>query len=88
MKKRMCVIYTAIILFLLLGNIFSFAQNIESSNHPYKLFERRVSQFDEFPIQLDSIVFLEDSLVDEGRWDEMFPNFKILNRVNTLLKSF
>ena len=49
--------------------------------HPYKLFfERRVSQFDEFHIQSDAIVFLGDSLVDEGRWDEMFPNFKIVNR--------
>jgi len=81
MKKRTFVILVVIIFLCILGNVTSFAQSIDVSNHPYKLFfERRVSQFDEFNIPPNAIVFLGDSLIDEGRWDEMFPNFKIVNR--------
>lgn len=81
MKKSVFVICLAIIFLHIFESGLSFAQNSKSSNHPYKLyFERRVSQFDKFPVPSGAIVFLGDSLVDEGRWDEMFPNHTISNR--------
>lgn len=81
MNKITVGISGAIILLLLSGAVVSFSQNNQSINHPYKLFfERRISQFSTFPVSRDSIVFLGDSLIDEGRWEEMFPNAKTVNR--------
>ena len=81
MNKITVGISGAIILLLLSGAVVSFSQNNQSINHPYKVFfERRISQFSTFPVSRDSIVFLGDSLIDEGRWEEMFPNAKTVNR--------
>lgn len=64
-----------------LGTASCFSQNKSSTNHPFQLFyERRCSQFNEFPVLSDGIVFLGDSLTDEARWNEIFPGLKTFNR--------
>ena len=75
------MIFVAAIFLLGLLPLSSFSQQRQCKNHPYKLFcERRLSQFARFPVSSDGIVFLGDSLIDEGRWEEIFPGRKTLNR--------
>ena len=73
MKKHGLMIFVVIQIFLSFLTIAYFSQNsYASSNHPYRFFsERRISQFDQFPVTSEAIVFLGDSLVDEGRWEEI-----------------
>lgn len=44
------------------------------------LSERRKSLFASFPVDRASIVFLGDSITDEGRWSEFFPSLDVRNR--------
>ncbi len=41
---------------------------------------RRVSQFDQLPIQPGDIVFLGDSITEGGLWSEHFPGLPVRNR--------
>ena len=75
MKKSIYVLSVAILLFSMFGTASCSALNASSIDHPFGLFyERRVSQFSQLPVSSDGIVFLGDSLTDEGRWSELFPN--------------
>jgi lysophospholipase L1-like esterase len=81
MKKRVLMLLAVIFFLLGLLPVSSFSQQRPCNNHPYKLFcERRLSQFSKFPVTTDAIVFLGDSLIDEGRWEEIFPDLKTFNR--------
>lgn len=43
-------------------------------------YEREVNQFSLLEVQSDDIVFIGDSLIQGGKWDELFLNSKIRNR--------
>lgn len=60
-----------------------------TANGPYHLmqttliqpgYERTTSQFELLGVESDEIVFLGDSLIEYGRWHELFPRSKVLNR--------
>ena len=81
MKNRFIMISGLTLSFLLFTPVLAISQNMQPVKHPYKFFcERRLSQFSNLPISSDSVVFLGDSLIDEGRWEELFPGHKTLNR--------
>ena len=44
------------------------------------MYDHKVSQFDMLTIDSSSIVFLGNSLTDQGNWEEWFPDFKVHNR--------
>lgn len=46
----------------------------------YLAHERRVSSFTSFPAGEGDVVFLGDSLTQEGEWHEIFPDFNVVNR--------
>ena len=81
MKKNIYWLSVAILLFSMFGTAPCSSLPKSSTDHPFGLVnERRVSQFRELPVSSDAIVFLGDSLTDEGRWSELFPELKIFNR--------
>ena len=41
---------------------------------------RRISGFEAFPLVPDDIVFLGDSITEEGPWEELFPDLRVRNR--------
>jgi lysophospholipase L1-like esterase len=41
---------------------------------------RLVSEFELFPLVPDDIVFLGDSITEEGPWEEIFPDLRVRNR--------
>ena len=43
------------------------------------LSERHTTFFTAFPVEPGDVVFLGDSITDEGRWAEMFPNLVVHN---------
>ncbi|BAZ09534.1 GDSL-like lipase/acylhydrolase domain protein [Calothrix sp. NIES-4071] len=60
-------------------NIFSKKANIfDIYNPPYYI--HKTSQFELLPIKLNTIIFLGDSITDEGEWTELLQNFNIQNR--------
>jgi hexosaminidase len=81
-KKSISIISIFINVLLITGIvIFYLKLNAQPKSNPYKLFsERRISFFSSFVVNPESIVFLGDSLTDEGRWTEIFPDLVILNR--------
>jgi lysophospholipase L1-like esterase len=42
--------------------------------------ERRISQFEELPLNPEDIVFLGDSITEGGEWEELFPQLPVRNR--------
>jgi len=81
MKKSIYLLSLAILLFSMFGTASCSSLPKSSIDHPFGLFyERRLSQFSELPVSSDAVVFLGDSLTDEGRWSEIFPELKIFNR--------
>lgn len=48
--------------------------------HAFPYYAHRRSQLDLLPIQPSDIVFLGDSITDEGEWSEWFPGLPIRNR--------
>lgn len=81
MKKSIYAISVAVIFLTVFGTASCYSVQKASTYFPLRLlYERRVSQFNELPVTSDGIVFLGDSLTDEGRWSELFPTLKIFNR--------
>ncbi|MBF2063141.1 MAG: G-D-S-L family lipolytic protein [Calothrix sp. C42_A2020_038] len=61
------------------SNIFNKKANIFNiHNPPYYI--HKTSQFEILPIKLNSIIFLGDSITDEGEWTELLENHSIQNR--------
>ena len=61
---------------VLSGNIFGVLDAI----FVQPSYERWTSQWDLFDIQPEHTVFLGDSLIEYGAWEELFPDEKIVNR--------
>lgn len=55
-------------------------RNIQSDLNINSYYKHRKSQFEILPLPNDSIIFLGDSLTDEGEWIELLGNTNILNR--------
>lgn len=74
------LIAVIVLLFIQMPFMLSCQKN-PPQGHPFRwYFERRLSNFDTFPVTSDGIVFLGDSLTDEARWGDIFPDQKIFNR--------
>ena len=59
---------------ILIGVIFLIANRFEKS------MDRKADHQSELPIHPDDIIFLGDSITEEGRWDEIYPDLPIKNR--------
>ena len=45
-----------------------------------KMYDRKVSFFEIFPVDHNDVVFLGDSITEGGEWAELFPNITVKNR--------
>lgn len=57
---------------------FSKSNIFDINNPPYYI--HKTSQFELLPIKLNTIIFLGDSITDEGEWTELLKNPNIQNR--------
>ncbi|MCP4023359.1 MAG: sialate O-acetylesterase [Desulfobacteraceae bacterium] len=82
MKKSLFIISILInVLFISGTAFFYFKANSLANDHPFKLFsQRRTSFFSSFAVTPESVVFLGDSITDEGRWSEIYPGLNVHNR--------
>ena len=64
---------------ILLGFLSAFAQEIDTTHFSKKYYHRK-SVYEQMPDQKGEIVFLGNSITEQGTWRELFQNEHIINR--------
>lgn len=72
------VLNLVLVVTIVLGGTFT--GRIVQSNVLDPIYEREVSQFASFPVTRGDVVFLGDTLIAGGHFDEMFPDLPVRNR--------
>ena len=72
------LIFVSLFAFLFLAP-FAFLRDVAGFNPLPLWYEQRVSLFEVIEAEPDSIVFLGDSITDQGRWAEVYPDLPIRN---------
>lgn len=107
--SSLCNILLLLLVFLLIarsyGLIYKFKKilfvKFKKINHNYSVYYlHKKSQFETLPKSVDAVIFLGDSITDEGEWVELLntPNIKnrgisgdttdgVLNRIDEIVKS-
>ncbi len=68
-------------IYYLKSKIFTLSKkNIQNDLNINSYYKHKKSQFEILPLANDSIIFLGDSITDEGEWAELLGNTNILNR--------
>jgi len=47
---------------------------------PFPYYVARISIFDQIPLSSDDIVFVGDSITDQGEWEQLFHSLNVKNR--------
>lgn len=67
-------------LFVVLGMPMLHAQTTIDSNYVFSGYTEQLAQFRKMPTLPQAIVFVGNSLTDAGRWNDILPEFPVLNR--------
>ncbi len=59
---------------------FTWAQNAYDSSFHYYYYDQKLSQFQKMPDKKNLLVWLGDSITDNGEWNELFPDQHTMNR--------
>jgi|SRR5690606_17760957 len=77
-KYRLLILIT-VISFGITHDLFAQQDNIDS-NYINTHYTARQEFFKEMPVTKKAIVFIGNSITEAGKWNDLFPGYKILNR--------
>lgn len=76
--KRKCIVFAITLLSFFSKNLYA-QESYDSSFHFY-YYDQKLSFFELMPDTKDEIIWMGDSITDNGEWNELFPQYKNLNR--------